>query len=104
MRPVTMVEGFAMLLKSSSVSDGLLIFGSTEIDLSQSFPSSLISPGFSSRAGGAPGSGCCCGGAAGTDCSDGDCRPSEGGAACGQAGADAINSSESAAAAPTAQF
>src|ERR1700751_803418 len=98
MRPVTMVEGLAMLERSSSVSDGLLIFGSTEIDLSQNFPSSLISPGFSSRGGGAAGSDCCGGGGAGTDCCEGDCTPSEGGAACGQAGPAAISSSISAAA------
>src|SRR4029453_5167436 len=100
-----MAEGFAMLLKPSSVSDGLLIFGSTEIDLSQSFPSSLIRPGVSSSAGAAGGCGCCCGedaggGGLGTDCCEGDCTPSVGGAACGQAVSAATRNASAAPAMP----
>src|SRR5882757_213389 len=76
-----MIDGLAMLvrlspaslaraLRSSMVSPGLLIVGSNDFDFSNSFPISLIRPGFSAGTGGGAG----------------DCRPSEGGgAACGQA-------------------
>jgi hypothetical protein len=57
-----MVEGFAMFdrlwpaslvraLKSSMVSLGLFSGGSSDLDFSNSFPISLIRPGFSSRGG-----------------------------------------------------
>ncbi len=61
-RPLTMVEGFAMVdrlwpaslvraLRSSMVSLGLFSGGSSDLDFSNSFPISLIRPGFSSRRG-----------------------------------------------------
>src|SRR5947209_9320381 len=93
-----MVDGFAMLvrlspasfaaslaraLRSSMVSPGLLIVGSNDFDFSNSFPISLIRPGFSAGAGGA--GACCCAG---------DCTPGEGGgAACDQAAPGASSAS-----------
>jgi hypothetical protein len=64
-----MVEGLAMFdrlwpaslvraLKSSMVSLGLFSGGSSDLDFSNSFPISLIRPGFSSHGGG-DGSICC---------------------------------------------
>src|SRR5207302_7127428 len=64
----------ARALRSSMVSLGLFIFGRIESDFSNSLPISLIRPGFSSRAGGAPSLG---GGAA---CGGGSRTPSAGGA------------------------
>ena len=95
---VTISDGLAMFdrlwpaslaraLRSSMVSPGLFSVGSIDLDFSNSFPISLISPGFSSRAGGVDGGGsiCCGAGGSGTGCPVGDCTPSEGcGAACGQ--------------------
>src|SRR5256885_15742587 len=55
----------ARALRSSMVSLGLFIFGRIESDFSNSLPTSLIRPGFSSRAGGGTpsfGGGAACGG------------------------------------------
>jgi hypothetical protein len=96
-----MVEGLAIsdrlwpaslvrALKSSIVSLGLFSGGSSDLDFSNSFPISLIRPGFSSR-GACGGSTCCGSGCGGSgcwpgDCWPGDCSPSVGGdAACGRA-------------------
>src|SRR5437588_12810391 len=65
----------ARALRSSMVSLGLFIFGRIESDFSNSLPTSLIRPGFSSRAGGGTpsfGGGAACGGGSRT--------PSAGGA------------------------
>lgn len=67
-------------------SPGLLMAGSSDLDFSNSLPISLISPGFSSGAGGwGCGSICCGAGCAGSGCRAGDCTPSDGcDAPCGQ--------------------
>src|SRR3954451_12243312 len=80
-RPDTMVDGFARRDKSFMVSLGLLIGGRIEGSLSNSLPISLISPGFSSRAGGDEGADVEGGGAVCGPCS---CKPSAGAADCGE--------------------
>src|SRR4051794_33070420 len=90
-RPDTMVDGFARRDKSFMVSLGLLIGGRIDGSLSNSLPTSLISPGFSSCAGGdegaVEGAGAACG-----PCS---CKPSAGGADCGHPAPPATSRRES---------
>src|SRR4030081_1211496 len=91
--------------RSPMVSPGLFICGRIESDFSNSFPISLIRPGFSSRAGGAgdgAGSPCCGVDRSGTAFWAGPWAPSEdggedGGAACGHAAPAAIVNSNNAA-------
>src|SRR6266702_3759542 len=77
MRPDTMVDGFASRDRSFMVSLGLLIGGRIEGSLSNSLPIWFISPGVSSRAGGAGvegGGPCSCKPSGGdVDCGDADC-------------------------------
>src|SRR3954451_1582248 len=86
-----MVDGLARRDKSFMVSLGLLIGGRIEGSLSKSLPISLISPGFSSRAGDDEGAV----EGAGAPCGPCSCKPSAGGADCGHPVPPAASRSES---------